>query len=72
LDLANEPRDSRVLGPAPAPLARLKGEHRIQILVKSRSRRRLRAVIDKAVASFVTAGHNRRMVNIEIDPISIM
>jgi primosomal protein N' (replication factor Y) (superfamily II helicase) len=72
LDLANEPRDSRVLGPAPAPLARLKGEHRIQILVKSRSRRRLRAVIDKALASFVTAGHNRRMVNIEIDPISIM
>ena len=72
LDLANEARESRVLGPAPAPLARLKGEHRIQILVKSRSRRRLRAVIDKALASFVAAGHNRRMVNIEIDPISIM
>src|SRR2546426_9973965 len=34
LDLANKERRCRVLGPAPAPLARLKGEYRIQLLVK--------------------------------------
>ena len=31
LDIANRDRTCRILGPAPAPLARLKGEHRIQL-----------------------------------------
>jgi primosomal protein N' (replication factor Y) len=72
LDLANKDRACRILGPAPAPLSRLKGEHRIQLLVKSRSRRQLRQVIDAAVAAVTGAGHNSRTINIEIDPISIM
>ena len=72
LDQANKERACRVLGPAPAPLARLKGEHRIQLLVKSRSRRRLRQLIDTAVAAVTARGHSARSINIEIDPISIM
>jgi primosomal protein N' (replication factor Y) len=72
LALANKDRACRILGPAPAPLSRLKGEHRIQLLVKSRSRRQLRKVIDAAVAAVTGAGHNSRTINIEIDPISIM
>ena len=72
LDQANQDRACRVLGPAPAPLARLKGEHRIQLLIKSRSRRRLRQVIDTAVSAVAAGGHNARSINIEIDPISIM
>jgi primosomal protein N' (replication factor Y) len=72
LDQANQERDCRVLGPAPAPLARLKGEHRIQLLIKSRSRRRLRQLIDSAVAGVTGPGHPARSINIEIDPISIM
>jgi primosomal protein N' (replication factor Y) len=72
LDQANQDRDCRVLGPAPAPLARLKGEHRIQLLIKSRSRRRLRQLIDVAVAGVIGRGHSSRSINIEIDPISIM
>jgi len=72
LDLANQDRHCRVLGPAPAPLARLKGEHRIQLLIKSRSRRRLREVIDAGIAALVRRGQNTRSINIEIDPISIM
>lgn len=51
LEEANTDRACRILGPAPAPLARLRGEHRIQILIKSRSRPRLREVIDIAFAS---------------------
>jgi primosomal protein N' (replication factor Y) (superfamily II helicase) len=35
---AQEEKTIRILGPASAPLARLKGEHRLQILVKARSR----------------------------------
>jgi primosomal protein N' (replication factor Y) (superfamily II helicase) len=72
MDLANQDRDCRILGPAPAPLARIKGEHRIQLLVKSRSRRRLRQLIDSAVAAIAGRGHNTRAINIEIDPISMM
>ena len=72
LDLANEDRACRVLGPAPAPLARLKGEHRMQLLVKSRGRRQLRQVVDKALTTFAARGLNLRNVNLEIDPVSLM
>jgi primosomal protein N' (replication factor Y) len=68
LDLANEERKCRILGPAPAPLARLKGEHRFQLLIKSRSRKQVREVADAALKSVV----NLRSVNLEIDPVSIM
>lgn len=72
LDLANKDRTCRILGPAPAPLARLKGEYRFQLLVKSRSRRRLRAVADAALKSLSDRGVSLRSINLEIDPISIM
>lgn len=67
LDLVNQERKCRVLGPAPAPLSRLKGEHRFQLLIKSRSRKDLREVADAALRAV-----NLRSVNLEIDPVSIM
>ena len=72
LDAANEQRKCRILGPAPAPLARLKGEHRFQLLLKSRSRRYLREVADAALKAASENGLNLRSVNLEIDPVSIM
>ena len=72
LDLANQHRTSRILGPAPAPLARLKGEHRFQLLIKSRSRRRLREVADAAMKGVADRGINLRAINLEIDPVSMM
>lgn len=72
LDAANEGRQCRILGPAPAPLSRLKGEHRFQLLLKSRSRRNLREVADAALKSASENGVNLRSVNLEIDPVSIM
>jgi primosomal protein N' (replication factor Y) (superfamily II helicase) len=68
LDLANEQRKCRILGPAPAPLARLKGEHRYQLLIKSRSRKQVRELADAALRSIT----NLRSINLEIDPVSIM
>ncbi|MGB7922907.1 MAG: hypothetical protein WCF57_06655, partial [Pyrinomonadaceae bacterium] len=62
----------RILGPAPAPLARLRGEHRIQLLLKSRSRPRLREVIDIALANAAARGNDLRAVNVEIDPVNLM
>jgi primosomal protein N' (replication factor Y) len=72
LDAANGERKCRVLGPAPAPLSRLKGEHRFQLLIKSRSRKHLREVADAALKKAADGGMNVRAVNLEIDPVSIM
>ncbi len=72
LDVANQERKCRILGPAPAPLSRLKGEHRFQILMKSRNRKHLREVADPALKSAIDGGINLRSINLEIDPVSIM
>ncbi|HSE33716.1 MAG TPA: primosomal protein N' [Pyrinomonadaceae bacterium] len=72
LDKANGDRLCRILGPAPAPLARLKGQHRFQLLIKSRSRRQLRVVADAALKAIAEQGVNLRSINLEIDPISMM
>ena len=72
LEEANTDRACRILGPAPAPLARLRGEHRIQLLIKSRSRPRLREVIDIAFADAAERGSDLRSVNLEIDPVNLM
>ncbi len=72
LDTANPNRVVRVLGPAPAALARLKNEFRMQLLIKGRKRQQLRDVIDAALKAVATNGVNLRTVNVEIDPVSIM
>lgn len=62
----------RVLGPAPAPLARLKRDYRFQFLVKAGERRALqamlRAALEAARASKVPAG----AVMVDVDPISLL
>jgi primosomal protein N' (replication factor Y) len=72
LDEANHEQACRILGPAPAPLSRLRGEHRIQLLLKSRSRPRMRQVIDLALAEAGARGADLRAVNLEIDPVNLM
>jgi primosomal protein N' (replication factor Y) len=69
---ANRVNACRVLGPAPAPFARLRGEHRVQLLIKSRSRKQMRAVIDSALQQLEKAGQDLRSVTLEIDPVSMM
>jgi primosomal protein N' (replication factor Y) len=72
LDRANADRTARVLGPAPAPLARLKGEYRVQLIIKCRNRRELRRIIDEALKELSERKFNLRSINVEIDPVSIM
>jgi primosomal protein N' (replication factor Y) (superfamily II helicase) len=69
---ANRDHSSRILGPAPAPFARLRNEHRIQILIKSPSRKQMRAVIDEAMKKFEDSGGDSRAVTLEIDPVNMM
>jgi primosomal protein N' (replication factor Y) len=72
LDLANRDRTARILGPAPAPLARLKGEYRMQLIIKCRNRRELRRIIDDTLKVLSERKINLRSINVEIDPVSIM
>jgi primosomal protein N' (replication factor Y) len=78
IDLARELREAtrdatlRVLGPAPAPISRIKGEHRFQILIKARSRARARAALDLAMDRAQASGYNPRSISIEVDPMSLM
>ncbi len=62
----------RILGPAPAPLARLKGEHRLQILIKALSRQKLREVLDFALHDAEENFCDLRVVSVEIDPVNLL
>ncbi|MBI1764336.1 MAG: primosomal protein N' [Acidobacteria bacterium] len=62
----------RVLGPAPAPLSRLKGEHRMQVLIKTRYRRQAREALDAAMLKLKEDGVDLKMITVEVDPVSLM
>jgi primosomal protein N' (replication factor Y) len=64
-----EARQFHVLGPAPAPLGRLKGEYRVQFLVKGRNRRGMREALAAAVASQPDL---RRRLIVDVDPLSVL
>ncbi len=70
LDKHNHERRCRILGPAPAPLARLRNEHRMQLLIKGTSRTHIRTLLDMALAD--SPGIIWRDINIEIDPVNLM
>ena len=72
LDRANAEKACRVLGVAPASIARLKGEYRFQILIKSQSRKALREVLDLGLTEAETRGCDLRIVHAEIDPVNLM
>jgi primosomal protein N' (replication factor Y) (superfamily II helicase) len=59
----------RVLGPAPAPLAKLRGEYRAQFLIKGVSRKRMRDAIRQALAARPDLA---RRTTIDIDPLSVL
>ncbi len=62
----------RVLGPAPAPLARLHGRHRIQFLIKAASRSELSRLL-LGLADYCQAERvPPRSVVIDMDPVSVM
>jgi primosomal protein N' (replication factor Y) len=60
----------RVLGPARAPLARLRGEHRFQILLKGQ-----RAAMRSAVKGALVERYGASRwpgIAVDVDPISVM
>ena len=59
----------RVLGPAPAPLGRLRGEYRTQVLLKGSHRKKMREALQSAMA---TRPDLERRVIVDVDPVSVL
>jgi primosomal protein N' (replication factor Y) len=58
-----------LLGPAPAPLARLRGEYRVQVFLKTRHRAATRAAVRAALAALPELG---RRVTVDVDPVGML
>jgi len=58
-----------VLGPAPAPLVRLRGEHRVQFLLKGTRRADMRRALQAALAEMPQV---RRRVTVDVDPLTVL
>ena len=70
--LADEARGSKgfvILGPAPAPLTKLRGEHRVQFFLKGTSRKAMREALQLAVSRKPSLA---RRVSIDVDPLSML
>jgi primosomal protein N' (replication factor Y) len=59
----------RVLGPAPAPLSRLKGEHRAQFFMKGPQRAAMRKALFMALDS---RPEIKRRTTVDVDPMSVL
>ncbi len=66
------PPGLRVMGPAEAPMLRLKNEFRYQILLKAASRAVLREVVNQARAFAEKDKWSATALVIDVDPISLM
>ena len=58
-----------ILGPAPAPLGRLRGEHRVQFFLKGTRRADMRTALKDVLAELPDL---RRRVTVDVDPLSVL
>jgi primosomal protein N' (replication factor Y) (superfamily II helicase) len=58
-----------VLGPAPAPLARLRGEYRVQLFLKGTRRGAMREALRDALAEMADS---RRRITVDVDPLNVL
>jgi primosomal protein N' (replication factor Y) len=68
---AAEPRRILLAGPGPAPVERIKGRYRQQILVRAAGRRRLVETVDRALRA-VEGKVPRRALTVDVDPLSLL
>ncbi len=67
-----DPRQVKILGPNPAPLARIERRYRIQILLKSSSRPHLNQLLRRMVDECERSRIPLRSLVIDVDPVSMM
>ena len=69
--LAFKTESMKLTGPAIAPLARLRGMNRFQILIKSSSRKTLRDAIGNALERYKSESKHTSQITIDVDPYSL-
>jgi primosomal protein N' (replication factor Y) len=63
------PKGFVILGPAPAPLTKLRGEHRAQFFLKGTSRKAMREALQLAVSRKPALA---KRISIDVDPLSML
>ena len=58
-----------ILGPAPAPLTRLRGEHRVQFFLKGTSRAGMRQAVREALQELPEIA---RKTSVDVDPLTVL
>jgi primosomal protein N' len=66
------PADTQVLGPALAPLERLRGFYRVQVLVKTAARRQMQELMTALMGDLEGRGERVGDLAIDIDPVSTL
>jgi primosomal protein N' (replication factor Y) len=66
------PEGVKVLGPAPAPVARLKSEYRYQMLLKSASRRRLNETLGDLRKFAAAEKWSASTLGVDVDPVTLL
>ncbi|MCZ6777656.1 MAG: primosomal protein N', partial [Acidobacteria bacterium] len=64
--------DLRVLGPALAPLSKLRGQFRFQILIKGTSRRRLNRILTDVLENLETERFPLHALTVDVDPVTTL
>ena len=64
--------DLRVLGPALAPLSKLRGQFRFQILIKGTNRRRLNRVLADVLEKLETERFPLHALTVDVDPVTTL
>jgi primosomal protein N' (replication factor Y) len=59
----------QILGPAPAPLGKLRGEHRVQFFLKGTRRAEMRNALKEALLAMPEA---RRRITVDVDPLTVL
>ena len=66
------PENMKILGPAEAPVPRLKDEFRYQFLIKAASRKALNELLRQIRSFAVQRKWNATALMIDVDPLSLM
>jgi primosomal protein N' (replication factor Y) len=61
-----------ILGPSPAPLSKIKGNYRYQIVLKGKNRNRLKKVIEPTLLDLRQSRIGTKDILIDVDPLSLM
>ncbi len=66
------PKGFQVMGPAPAPLEKLRGEHRVQVIVRAANRRMMQQTLSVMLEELERRSSRVENLVIDVDPMSTL